>query len=94
MNNQIIYIRGDRNAMGTAGLVIAILSLLAAVTPIIGIVSWFMWPLSLGLSLAGVTRCARRLATNHSVAAAGVVISTMAATVCVCWVLWMLMVSS
>lgn len=79
------YVRGDRNALGTLGLWLGVLTLLWSLVPLIGVFAWLFWPVTLGLSLAGVTRCDRHIANNRSQALAGVVISTLAGVICCAW---------
>lgn len=81
-------IRGDRNGMGTAGLVMGIVSLCFAVIPLVGIVAWFMWPLGVIFSGVGLNRANRALATNRNSALAGMIVSLTAAVVCFGWVLF------
>jgi len=84
-------IRGDRNGLGTAGLVLGTLALATSVIPLIGIVAWLMWPVALVLSLAGLARCDRQLATNRSSAVAGVIVSGVSGAVCLGWVVFTLL---
>lgn len=81
-------IRGDRNGMGTAGLVVAILSLITATVPLVGLVAWGMWPVGAALSGVGLARANRELATNRSTALAGLIVSLTAAAVCIGWVVF------
>lgn len=81
-------IRGDRNGMGTAGLVLGIISLCFAVIPIVGLVAWVLWPLGAIFSGVGLNRANRALATNRNAALAGMIVSLVAAAVCIAWVVF------
>lgn len=79
-------IRGDRNGMGTAGLVLGIVSLSFAVLPIVGVIAWVLFPLGVIFSGVGLNRADRALATNRNAALAGMIVSLVAAMVCIAWV--------
>ena len=79
-------IRGDRNSMGTAGLVLAIVGLAFAVIPILGMIAWVIWPLGTIFSGIGIARCNQGVATNRNNALAGMIVSLTAAVVCMGWV--------
>lgn len=87
-------IRGDRNGMGTAGLVLGIVSLCFAVLPIVGLIAWGVWPVGAALSWAGMARSDRAIATNRNIAVAGLCTSLAAGAVCIGWVVFTIVATS
>jgi uncharacterized iron-regulated membrane protein len=62
--------------------VLGIIALVFAVTPIVGVIAWFIWPVGLVLALIGFARVRSGEATNRGPALAGVITSGVAAAVC------------
>lgn len=87
-------IRGDRNGMGTAGLVLGIVALCFAVIPVVGVIAWVLFPLGVVFSGVGLNRADRALATNRNAALAGMIVSLVAAAVCIAWVAFTVYASS
>lgn len=87
-------IRGDRNGLGTAGLVVGIVSLCFAVIPVVGLIAWVIWPVGVALSGVGMSRANRAVATNRSTALAGLIVSLTAAAVCCAWVVFTVFATS
>lgn len=81
-------IRGDRNGMGVAGLVLGIVGLCFAVLPIVGLIAWALWPLGAIFSGVGLGRANRAIATNRNIAVAGLCTSLAAGAVCILWVVF------
>lgn len=73
------------NGMGTAGLVLGILALTFSVIPLVGVVSWFLWPLGVIFALIGLQRARSFAATNRGAALAGLITSLVAAGICLLW---------
>jgi hypothetical protein len=75
-----------QNGLGTAGFLLGLLGLLFSPIPGIGVIAWPLVILGLIFSLVGTGKANRRLATNRSVAVAGVVLSTLGLLACVMWI--------
>ncbi len=74
-----------RNGVGTAGFVLGLIGFLFSFIPIIGIIAWPLVIVGLVLSLVGVARAAKGVATNRGMAIAGAVLSVLGLIVCVLW---------
>ena len=61
---------------------LGIIALVLAVTPIVGVIAWFIWPVGLVLAVIGLARVRSGEATNRGPALAGVITSGVAAAVC------------
>lgn len=77
-----------RNGVGTAGFVLGLVGLLFSFIPIVGVVAWPLVILGLVLSLVGLARANKGVATNKGLAIAGAVLSALGLLVCVLWTLF------
>jgi hypothetical protein len=80
-----VVVRGDRNGLGTAALVLGILAVLFSLIPLIGIVAWPLGITGLILGFVGLARVNHREATNRGVTIAGLITSGVALVICVLW---------
>jgi hypothetical protein len=80
-----IVVRGDRNGLGTAALVLGIVAVIFSFIPLVGIIAWPIGITGLILGFVGLARVNRREATNRGVTLAGLVTSGAALVICVLW---------
>ena len=78
--------RGPQNGLGTAALVLGILAILFALTPITYWVSLVLGPLALIFGLIGRSRANSGDATNKGAAMAGIVMGVVAIIACIFWI--------
>ena len=76
---------GPRNGLGTAALVLGILAILFALTPITFWASFVLAPLAIILGFVGRSRVKSGDATNNGSAVAGIVMGILAVLACVFW---------
>jgi Mycobacterium membrane protein len=74
-----------RNGVGTAGFVLGLVGFLFSFIPLIGVVAWPLVILGLVLSLVGIARASKGVASNKGLAIAGAVLSLLGLVVCVLW---------
>jgi len=80
-----VVLRGDRNGLGTAALVLGITAVIFSFIPLVGIIAWPIGITGLVLGFVGLARVNRREATNRGVAIAGLITSGAALVICVLW---------
>jgi len=80
-----VVLRGDRNGLGTAALVLGITAVIFSFIPLVGIIAWPIGITGLILGFVGLGRVNRREATNRGVAIAGLITSGAALVICVLW---------
>jgi hypothetical protein len=80
-----VVLRGDRNGLGTAALVLGIVAVVFSFIPLVGIIAWPIGITGLILGFVGLARVNRREATNRGVAIAGLITSGAALVICVLW---------
>ena len=80
-----LVVRGDRNGLGTAALVLGIIAVIFSFVPLVGIIAWPIGITGLVLGFVGLARVNRREATNRGVAIAGLITSGAALVICVLW---------
>jgi len=80
-----VVLRGDRNGLGTAALVLGITAVIFSFIPLVGIIAWPIGITGLILGFVGLARVNRREATNRGVAIAGLITSGAALVICVLW---------
>lgn len=75
-----------RNGLGLTGFVLGLVGLLLSFIPFVGIIAWPLVIVGLVLSIVGVARASKGIATNKGMAIAGVVLSVLGLVVCVLYV--------
>ena len=75
-----------RNGLGTAGFVLGLLGLVFSPIPFVGVIAWPLVILGLILSLVGLSRARKGLATNKGLAIAGIILSVLGLAVSIFWV--------
>ena len=80
-----VVLRGDRNGLGTAALVLGVIAVIFSFIPLVGIIAWPIGITGLILGFVGLARVNRREATNRGVAIAGLITSGAALVICVLW---------
>ena len=74
-----------KNGLGTAGFVLGLVGLVFAFIPLIGVVAWPLVIIGLILSLVGLSRVRKGVATNKGLAIAGIVCSAVGLVICILW---------
>ncbi|MGH3438295.1 MAG: DUF4190 domain-containing protein [Sciscionella sp.] len=74
-----------RNGLGTAGFVVGLVGLVLAFIPIIGIVAWPLVIIGLVLSIIGLLRAHKGLASNTGLTIAGIAASAVGLVICIVW---------
>jgi len=72
-----------RNGLGTAGFVLGLIGMIFSFIPFIGIVAWPLVIIGLVLSVLGLVRATKGLASNKGLAIAGVVLSLIGLVMCI-----------
>ena len=80
-----VVLRGDRNGLGTAALVLGVIAVIFSFIPLVGIIAWPIGITGVILGFVGLARVNRREATNRGVAIAGLITSGAALVICVLW---------
>ncbi len=80
-----LVVRGDRNGLGTAALVLGIIAVIFSFIPLVGIIAWPIGITGLILGFVGLARFNRREATNRGVCIGGLITSGAALVICVLW---------
>jgi hypothetical protein len=80
-----IVVRGDRNGLGTAALVLGIIAVIFSFIPLVGIIAWPIGITGLILGFVGLARVNRREATNRGVTIGGLITSGAALAICLLW---------
>ncbi len=82
---QPVVVRGDRNGLGTAALVLGILAVIFSFIPLVGVIAWPLGIIGLVLAFVGISRANRGHATNRGVAIGGLATSGVALVICFLW---------
>ncbi len=86
--------RGPQNGLGTAALVLGILAVLFALTPITYLVSVVLAPVAIILGFVGRSRVKSGEADNKGAAVAGIVMGFIAVAACIFWfVFWIVVIN-
>lgn len=80
-----VVVRGDRNGLGTAALVLGILAAIFSFIPLVGVIAWPLGIIGLVLAFVGLSRANRGEATNRGVAIGGLATSGLALVICFLW---------
>ncbi|WP_052466509.1 DUF4190 domain-containing protein [Mobilicoccus massiliensis] len=88
------HLAPPQNGLGTAGLVLGIISLVMALMPVVGVTAIPLALIGLGLSIAGLFRARAGRATNFGSAMAGLILSSLAALVGIIWMILAIVAAS
>jgi hypothetical protein len=84
-----IVVRGDRNGLGTAALVLGITAAVFSVIPIVGLIAWPLSITGIILGFIGLSRVNQGEATNRGVIIGGLATSGAALAICFVWLLFL-----
>lgn len=74
-----------KNGLGTAGFVTGLIGLVFSPIPVVGMVAWPLVIIGLVLSILGVLRARRGVATNKGLSIAGIACSATGLVICILW---------
>jgi len=84
-----IVVRGDRNGLGTAALVLGITAAVFSVIPIVGLIAWPLSITGIILGFIGLSRVNQGEATNRGVTIGGLATSGAALAICFVWLIFL-----
>ncbi|MCD2187758.1 hypothetical protein [Actinomycetospora soli] len=82
------------NPLATAGFTVALVGAVLALLPVVGVVSWLLCPVGLGLSVAGVVAARSRSDVGRGLGIAGVVLGVVGLLVCTLYALFFVAMAS
>ncbi|WP_433803056.1 DUF4190 domain-containing protein [Actinomycetospora sp. CA-084318] len=82
------------NPLAIAGFAVALVGAVLALLPVVGVVSWLLSPVGLGLSVAGVVAARSRSDVGRGLSIAGVVLGALGLLICTLYALFFVALAS